>query len=57
MEYINIREYFQFIINILRIIKKKSKIEKFIFLSYNNDINNDSTNEKYINITYLNRIL
>jgi hypothetical protein len=54
MEYINIREYFQFIINILRIIKKKSKIEKFIFLSYNNDINNDSTNDKYINITYLN---
>jgi hypothetical protein len=57
MEYINIKDYFQIIINILRIIKKRSKIEKFIFLSYNNDINNDSSNERYINITYLNNIL
>jgi len=52
MEYINIKDYFKFIIDILRIIKKKSKIEKFIFLNYDNDINND----KYININYLNNI-
>ena len=52
MEYINIKDYFKFKIDILRIIKKKSKIEKFILLNYDNDINND----KYININYLNNI-
>jgi hypothetical protein len=54
MEYINIKDYLQFVIDILYIIKKKGNIEKFILLNYNNDINNDSNNNKYININYLN---
>jgi hypothetical protein len=52
MEYINIKDYFQLIIDILHIIKKKSKIEKFILLNYNND--NENNNDKYIYINYLN---
>lgn len=57
MEYINVKTYFQFVISILRIIKKRGTIEKFISLKYNNDINNDSANDRYININYLNNIL
>jgi hypothetical protein len=53
MEYINIKDYFKIIIDILHIIRKKSKIEKFIFLNYNNDIDINNY-DKYININYLN---
>jgi hypothetical protein len=53
MEYINTKDYFKIIIDILHIIRKKSKIEKFIFLNYNNDIDINK-HDKYININYLN---
>lgn len=55
MEYINIKDYFKIIIDIFRIIKKKSKIEKLILLNYNNnDIDKHNNHDKYININYLN---
>lgn len=63
MEHINIKNYFECIIDILRIIKRKDKIEKFISLNYNNDININNgdkyinNGDKYININYLNNTL
>jgi hypothetical protein len=56
MDHVNIKNYFECVIDILRIIKRKGKIEKFISLNYNNDININS-NDKYININYLNNTL
>jgi hypothetical protein len=44
MDHVNIKNYFECVIDILRIIKKKSKIEKFILLNYNNRGNVDSVN-------------
>ena len=51
MEYINVKDYLLFVINILHIIKKKDKIEKYILLNYNDNKNND---DNYININHLN---
>jgi len=44
MDQVNIKNYFECVIDILRIIKKKSKIEKFILLNYNNRGNVDVDN-------------